>query len=167
MGRLEIENALVDCLENAVLLDGDKLFHYGRENVHHYDQRSDGALVMDTLLNILKGHLNNSNHKTIIFGWGMHLEETHKRVLDAVADSPCKVFNISLVCNEETVLEKTRLALLKERKVWDKICDLELQTLSFRTMNRLQCYELLSTIKIDISGRSPEEVADYIRNVIL
>ena len=140
-------------LEGSVWLDGDWCWMMNPFVVNEENKK----MVEDNITYLLRNFLTNSSFKYVIFNWVIHLEEIFDLILDKLKDLEIEVIKITLICSEESL--KNRVMKDIENNIRDEGC-------IDRSIERLQLYKSMDTIKIDTSNTSITETADKIIQVI-
>ena len=149
VGKTTVCHILKDKLNNSIFLDGDWCWEASPSQVTDETK----ALVEDNICYVLNNYLKCSTYDNIIFCWVMHKQEIIDSIVSRLNLNNCKVVNISLICSENTLINQLQKDIdngMREQDVID------------RSINRLSFYKDLDSIKIDITDKTPEEVADFI-----
>ena len=149
VGKTTVCQILKKRLPNSVFLDGDWCWDMHPFQVTEETKR----MVTDNICFLLGSFLQCSAYENIIFCWVMHEQSIIDGILSRLDVDGAEVKAISLICDAESLkgrLQKDLNAGLREANVIE------------RSIARLPFYELLDTIKLDVSYLSPEETAEYI-----
>ena len=148
VGKTTAAHELLNNIPRSVWLDGDWCWEQG----NHWDFSAENKkMVMDNITYLLGNFLANPNFETVIFSWVMHLPEIHEELLARLEDYDFDVFDISLVCSEDTLRGRI------DGRGSDEV---------ERAMSYLSLYDKLDNIKLDTTDRSPTRVVDDILRVI-
>jgi len=114
-------------------------------------------MVLKNITYLLRNFLTNSSLEYVIFDWVIHYEDIFNLVLQPLSDLEFEVIKITLLCSEET---------LKKRILNDVQLNLrdgeELST----SLERLELYKNMSTVKIDTTNISINQTVDKILKII-
>jgi len=152
VGKTTVCRELQGKLPNCVFLDGDWCWDMKPFVVN----RGTKAMVMDNICHLLNNFLKCSHVENVVFCWVMHQQEILDEILSRLDTAGWDVKQISLVCTEQALrqrLEKDITQGLRSRDVLE------------RSISRLTMYDILDTIKIDTSGKHPEQIADVLKNL--
>ena len=153
VGKTETSRELNKKLNDSVWLDGDWCWMMNPFTVNEENKN----MVIKNITYLLRNFLTNSSFKYVIFNWVMHYEEIFNLVLEPLMDLKFEVIKVTLICSEET---------LKKRIVNDVKLNLrdgkELST----SLERLELYKNMNTVKIDTSNISINETVDEIIKII-
>lgn len=148
VGKTTAARELLNNIPRSVWLDGDWCWEQGN---HWNFAPENKEMVMDNITYLLGNFLANPNFETVIFSWVMHLPEIHHEILSRLEDYDFDVFDISLVCSQSE---------LRQRSTGSS--ELEVQ----RAVSYLPLYYKLDSIKLDTTDRSPARVVDGILRII-
>ena len=113
-------------------------------------------MVMENIHFLLKQFIHCTAYQNVIFCRVMHRQEILNEVLAGLDLTDCVVKTISLVCNPDSLMERLKRDVQNGIRKEDVIA---------RSLERLQSYEELDTVKIDTSGKCVEEVLQEILEV--
>ncbi len=149
VGKSTVSQILKKRLPNAVYLDGDWCWDASPFQVTEETK----TMVLDNICHLLGNFLKCSAYENIVFSWVMHEQTIIDSILSKLPLSACQIRNISLVCNEETLIARL-----------DKDISTGLRTADVveRSLARLPLYSRLNTEKVETSGKNAEAVADAI-----
>lgn len=136
-------------LTNSVFLDGDWCWNMHPFIVNDETKR----MVMNNIIYQLNQFIKCSAIENIIFCWVMHEQFIIDEILSRLDLTDCHVYCISLVCQS---------SILTERIQKDIDLGIRKQEVLSKSLERMDMYENLQTIKIDVSYLSVEEAADMI-----
>lgn len=114
-------------------------------------------MVMKNITYCLRSFLECSIYETVLFCWVIHEQTILTEILNTLSDLEFKLHVFTLTATPEA-LEKRLLSDVKN--------DIRTVDVISRSLERLSYYDLMDTIKIDISELTPTETADIIRNKI-
>jgi broad-specificity NMP kinase len=149
IGKTTVCKKLYKRLNNSVWLDGDWCWMMNPFKVTEENKR----MVEDNITYILNKFLSNSSFEYIIFNWVIHNEDIFNMIIDRLQQHQFKLYKISLICTKEE-LEKRMLKDGRE----DKNIKMSL--------DRLELYQHMNTIKIDTTGRTVEETVNEIVKIV-
>lgn len=150
VGKTTVCNVLKKELPNVVFLDGDWCW-----DLHPFRVNADTkAMVMDNICALLNNFLRCAEIENIVFCWVMHEQEIIGNILSALELKDVRVIPISLVCTPET---------LRQRLQRDISSGFRTEDILDRSIPRLSLYETLNTIKIDTTGKTPDQISRQIR----
>lgn len=99
VGKTSVARALYRRLPRSVWLDGDWCWMMNPWVVSERNKR----MVEDNITYLLRSFLSNDSLDYVVFSWVMHRPEIIEGLLERLADLPCEVHRISLVCSEEAL----------------------------------------------------------------
>ncbi len=149
VGKTTVCNILNKKLPNSVFLDGD--WCWNAEPFVVNDETK--ALVMKNIVFMLNNFINCSVYENIIFCWVMHEQSIIDEITEKVKTDNCEVIKISLICRE---------AVLRTRLAKDIDAGLRASDITNRSIERLPLYYKLDTIKINVTEKSAQDIADEI-----
>ena len=150
VGKTAVCQRLKKELEHSVFLDGDWCWDANPFQVNEETK----AMVMDNICHILSNFIHCSSYENIIFGWVMHEQAIIASILETLDTRECNVKCISLLVDEKS---------LRERIMGDVENGIRTIDVVDRSIARLAMYQSLSTIKVDTSGKTVQEVVDEIK----
>lgn len=140
-------------LEKSAWLDGDWCWMMNPFIVNDENKN----MVIDNITYLLRSFLTNSSLEYVIFSWVIHAEEIFELLLKRIGDLEFQLFKITLICSEES---------LKKRILKDVENGLRTEDSLTNSMERLQLYKDMDTVKIDTSNIGIQETASRIIRVI-
>lgn len=140
-------------LEGSVWLDGDWCWMMNPFIVNQENKK----MVEENITYLLRNYLTNSSFKYVIFNWVIHSEDIFNILLERLNDLEFEIIKITLICSEKS---------LKNRIIKDIKNNLRDVGGIDKSLERLQLYKNMDTIKIDTSNISILEAADKIMEVI-
>lgn len=149
VGKTTTCQILKQKLDNSVFLDGDWCWDMHPFQVIQETKR----MVLENIGFLLNNFIHCPAYENIIFCWVMHEQDIIDNILSRLDTAGCQVQTISLVCSEEAL--KKRL---------QKDVDMGIRTVDVipRSLARVQLYEGLDTVKIDVSNLLPGQAAEMI-----
>lgn len=153
VGKTATSKELNKKLNNSVWLDGDWCWMMNPFIVNDENKN----MVLKNITYLLRNFLTNSSFEYVIFNWVIHYEDIFNLVLQPLIDLEFEVIKITLLCSEET---------LKKRILNDVQLNLrdgeELST----SLERLELYKNMNTVKIDTTNISINQTVDKILKII-
>jgi len=149
VGKTETCKLLYKTLKNSVWLDGDWCWMMNPFIVTEENK----GMVLDNITHMLNNFLQNSGFDYVIFNWVMHLEEIFETILSRLKENEFQLYKISLMCSEDE---------LKKRMIKDN----RAETVITNSLQRIDMYNSLNTIKVDTTYITIEEVVKEICEVI-
>lgn len=149
VGKTATSRELNKKLNNSVWLDGDWCWMMNPFTVNDENKN----MVIKNITYLLRNFLINSSYEYVIFDWVIHYEDIFNLLLQPLSDLEFEVIKITLLCSEEK---------LKKRILNDVKLNLrdgkELST----SLERLELYKTMNTVKIDTTNVSINETVDKI-----
>lgn len=147
VGKTTVCKELHQRLDKVVWLDGDWcwMMHpwvFSEENK---------VMVMKNIHFLLNSYLKNSGFDYVIFSWVIHLEEIMAAILQGITEQYDRLYKFTLVCAPEA---------LKERMRKDGRANTQ------ASLERLDMYKLMDTVKVDTTNREVGEIVDAILALI-
>ena len=152
VGKTTTCKILKDKLDNAVFLDGDWCWDSSPFQVTQETK----AMVIDNICYLLNNFIRVSAYENIIFCWVMHEQSIIDLILSKLILEGTKVYNISLVANENA---------LRARLGRDVANGIRKADVIERSVMRIHMYDKLDTVKIDVSNITAEEAAAMIQSL--
>lgn len=153
IGKTTVSQKLKYKLKNSVCLDGDWCW-----DMHPFVINDETkTMVINNIVYQLNQFLLCSSIENIIFCWVMHEQSIIDDILSRLNLEDCQVYNISLVCQKKVLIEHIQKDInlgLRKRDVLQ------------RSLERLNNYDQLKTMKIDITYKSVEDVVKVILALI-
>lgn len=153
VGKSATSSELNKSLNNSVWLDGDWCWMMNPFLVNDENK----TMVINNITYLLRSFINNSYIEYIIFNWVIHTEDIFDTVLEPLKDLEFDVIKITLTCSEEAL--KSRIGKDVEVNLRDESC-------INRSLQRLELYKNMSTIKLDTSKLSIAEVVEKIIKIV-
>lgn len=153
VGKSVTSRELNKSLNNSVWLDGDWCWMMNPFLVNDENK----TMVINNITYLLRSFINNSSIQYIIFNWVIHTEDIFDTILEPLKDLEFDVIKITLTCSEEA---------LKNRIGKDIGVNLRDESCINRSLQRLELYKNMSTIKLDTSKLSIAEVVEKIVKIV-
>lgn len=153
VGKTTISKALYKKLDNSFWLDGDNCWMMNPFEVTDENK----FMVLDNISYILNNFIKNSKSKYIIFNWVIHTEYIMKDILNKIDSSSVDVYKITLMCSKENLINRINKDIKLGLRYEDNIK---------RSLDRLELYNKMDTIKIDTSNKSIEDIVDEIKVIL-
>lgn len=153
VGKSTVCNILLNTLKPSVYLDGDWCWNMNPFIVSEENK----TMVINNIRYLLKSYLNNSEYKYIIFCWVIHQENIFNEILQEFNDLDFQLYKITLLCSEMAL--KNRLSL-------DVRNGVRSESVIERSLQRIELYKNMDTIKIDVSEITSQETAEIIIGII-
>ncbi len=149
VGKTTICRIMKQKLENSVFLDGDWCW-----DMHPFQVTDETKqMVIGNICFLLNSFIKCSAFEHIVFCWVMHEQGIIDEILSHLDTTGFRVHLISLVCDKQA---------LQARLGKDVDAGIRAEDIVSRSTERIPLYETLSTVKVDVSNRSPEQAADFI-----
>ncbi|TLG75430.1 AAA family ATPase [Culicoidibacter larvae] len=146
----ELNNQLV---YQSVYLDGDWCWDMSPFIVNDENKE----MVLNNIVYLLQSFLNNSQIEYIIFCWVMHEQEIIDTITNRLAGFDFKLAKYTLVCDENVLVERIQKDINAGLRTEDIIA---------KTVARLNLYEDMDTIKIDVTNKSVQQTVNELIQVI-
>ncbi|XTR39161.1 AAA family ATPase [Paraclostridium tenue] len=153
VGKTTISKALYKKLDNSFWLDGDNCWMMNPFEVTDENK----FMVLDNISYILNNFIKNSKSKYIIFNWVIHTEDIMKDILNKIDSSSVDVYKITLMCSKENLINRINKDIKLGLRYEDNIK---------RSLDRLELYNKMDTVKIDTSNKSIEDIVDEIKVIL-
>lgn len=149
VGKTSVGQELKRRLDNSVFLDGDWCW-----DSHPFQVTGETkAMVMDNICHLLNNFLRCGAYENVIFCWVMDRREILEQLLGHLDINDCKVKNLSLICNRESLIRRLKVDIaagLREPDVVE------------RSLKRLPLYGELDTRKVDTTVMTAAQTAEAI-----
>ena len=150
VGKTATSKILLKLLPNCVFLDGDWCWFADPWTVTDETKR----MMYNNTGYLLNNFLDCSAYENVIFCWVMHLESMADDILSLIYNNEYNLYKFSLVCSEEALKARLQKDIDVGIRENNDIID--------RALSRLPNFYNMNTIKIDVSGITPEQAADAI-----
>ena len=152
VGKTSVCQLLKKQLNHCVFLDGDWCW-----DMHPFEVNEETKqMVLATIKFLLNSFIQCSVYENIIFCWVMHEQSIIDELLSAIETANCEVKVISLICREES---------LRERLQKDVDQGIREPEIIQRSIQRLDGYKMLNSIKLDVSDISASMAAKQIASL--
>ncbi|BAE84578.1 AAA family ATPase [Desulfitobacterium hafniense] len=149
IGKTTVCHIMKDKLNNSVFLDGDWCW-----DMHPFRISDETKLmVMENIGFLLNNFIRCSVFENIVFCWVMHEQAILDDLLSRIETADCDIHLISLVCSEQALRARLRK---------DIDAGIRTEDVLRKSIDRISLYERLNTLKVDVSQKSPAQVADFI-----
>ncbi len=102
VGKTAVGQELKLKLDNSVFLDGDWCW-----DAHPFQVTAETKkMVMENICFLLNQFIHCSAYESIIFCWVMHEQSIIDAILNNLDTTNCEIKTISLVCDEQELLER-------------------------------------------------------------
>lgn len=149
VGKSTIGNLLFSRLQNSAILDGDEVWRINPFEVT--DRTRD--IVERNIAFVLRSYIE-ANYEYVILVWVLHQQSIIDRLLSKLDNLKFKAHVFTLICDEETLLERRRRQGKKGK---------ELEV----ALDRLRQSLMLETEKLDTSALKPDEIVDMIMESVI
>lgn len=152
VGKTAVCQLLKKQLNHCVFLDGDWCW-----DMHPFEVNEETKqMVLANIKFLLNSFIQCSVYENIIFCWVMHEQSIIDELLSAIETANCEVKVISLICREES---------LRERLQKDVDQGIREPEIIQRSLQRLDGYKTLNSIKLDVSDISASMAAKQIASL--
>ncbi|RDY27088.1 nucleotide kinase [Romboutsia weinsteinii] len=154
VGKTTISKVLYKELENSFWLDGDNCWMM---NPFIVDEENKD-MVLDNISYILNNFIKNSNSKYILFNWVIHTDEIMSDILSKLNINDVDVHKITLMCSKEVLISRIEEDIKKGLRNDENIS---------RSLERLELYEKMDTVKVDTTNKELIDIVCEIKDIIL
>ncbi|NLM40938.1 MAG: AAA family ATPase [Firmicutes bacterium] len=152
VGKTAVGQELKLKLDNSVFLDGDWCW-----DAHPFQVTAETKkMVMENICFLLNQFIHCSAYESIIFCWVMHEQSIIDAILNNLDTTNCEIKTISLVCDEQELLERLSQDIAAGKREPDVV---------ERSLARLSLYHQLNTVKIDTTRKTVSEIAEEIARI--
>ena len=152
VGKTTVCQKLKSELKNSIFLDGDWCWDSDPFQVTDETKQ----MVMENICFLLNNFLKCSAYENIIFCWVMHEQAIINSILDKLNVQDCQVKCISLTVDEKHLTQR----LMKDVELGIRDKDV-----IKRSVERIEKYSRLDTVKVDTNGKSLEAIVAEIQNI--
>lgn len=145
VGKTTVCRHLKQTLSGSVFLDGDRCWDANPFLVNEETK----AMVLDNICHLLNNFLRCAAYETVIFCWVMHEQRIIDTILSRLDTGNCVVKCVSLTADSASLRNRIMADIAQGTRAPDALD---------RSLARLPLYAGLSTIQIDTTGKSAEEV---------
>lgn len=153
VGKSTVCKILFNSINPSVYLDGDWCWNMNPFVVSAENRK----MVINNITHLLNSYLNNSGYEYIIFCWVIHQEDIFEQLLEPLKNCEFELYKISLVCSKTALKSRLEIDVQNGIRKADVIN---------RSVQRLQLYNNMDTIKIDVSDIDPKQTATEIVELI-
>ncbi len=153
VGKSTVCRQLLKNLTPSVYLDGDWCWNMNPFVVTEENK----AMVMDNITHLLNAFLRNSGYEYVIFCWVIHEDSIFDELLSRLKDAEYELYKVTLICSEQ---------MLRKRLMQDVHNGIRNQGIIERSIARLPLYTRMDTVKLDVSGITPQQAADEICRLV-
>ena len=152
-GKTAICQELLKLLQPGVFLDGDWCWNMNPFIVNDETKQ----MVLKNISFMLNSFINCSEYEYIIFCWVMHQEEIINEILKNLKLENTKTFTFTLMLTEAALTKRLMKDIDQHKRTFDVL---------ERSIERIDLYKNMNTIKIDISDLTPLQAAKQIAKLI-
>lgn len=153
VGKTAVCNELTKLIANNAFLDGDWCF-----NIHPFIVNDETKkIVIENICFLLNQYIHCSSIKNIIFCWVMHEQSIIDTILKRLDKKDININIFSLTADAKTIESRLRKDIKSGKRNEDVIK---------RSLERIENYYHLDTVKIDTNNTSPLEIAKIISNAL-
>jgi lipopolysaccharide biosynthesis glycosyltransferase len=146
VGKSSVCKAMLGHLKKAVFLDGDWCW-YGKEWIVNDSTK---AMVIENITFLLNQFIHEESYENIVFCWVMDVQSIWDEILSRLDLASTQVVCCSLVCSPEQL----------ERNILDDVAKGYRKAAQVQaSLERLDHYNYLDAMQLDISGMSLDEAA--------
>lgn len=149
IGKSSICKEILKRLKYAVWLDGDWCWMMNPWIITEENKK----MVEENIVFLLRNFLNNPTYRYIVFSWVIHKNEIYDILLNPLKDLDFEVDKITLMVNKNELINR----LKKDSRDKESIK---------KSINRLEKYRSIDSVKIDISEDTPETAAEKIIEIV-
>ena len=149
VGKTAVCTHLLDLLQPGVFLDGDWCWNMKPFVVNDETK----AMVMDNIAHQLGNFLGCSAYEYVIFCWVMHREQILRELLRRLPTEDCQVHLFTLTATPEALRRRLDRDIQKGLRTPDVV---------LRSLQRMEFYREMDTIKLDVSRITALEAAEEI-----
>lgn len=153
VGKSTLAQSLMTKLPSAVYLDGDWCW-YTKPWILNEETRK---IVILNVEDMLRRFIESKSYETIIFTWILYDNAIIKEITDALPMEKVKFYNISLIADEKTIVERL------ERDIEAGLRPLIVIP---RSKERLKHFKNVSSIHVDTKEKTKEEVLNEVLNLV-
>lgn len=153
VGKTTVSQKLKLLLKESVFLDGDWCWDMNPFIVNEETKN----MVLNNIAYLLNNFLNCSQYRYIIFCWVMHEESIMEEIIKRIDNYQYQLLKFSIICSEEKLKERITRDIENGKR--------EIKVLE-RSIERIELYKNMDTIKINTDTLTPDKVAEKIRSFI-
>ncbi len=152
VGKTTVCQILKHKLENSVFLDGDWCWDASPFVVSDETK----SMVLDNISHLLNNFLGCSAYQNVIFCWVMHEQSIIDDIVSRLNPGNYTAKCVSLVCSADC---------LRKRLQKDIDAGIREPDIIQRSAARLELYDSIDSVKVDVSEMSAEQAAEFIANM--
>jgi len=152
VGKTTICKSLYKTINNSVRLDGDWCWMMNPFEVNEYNKN----MVIKNIGFLLRSFLDNPKYEYVFFNWVIHIEDIYESILSEFKDYKFDLYKITLVCNETELRKRIRKDIKNGERTEDNIK---------KSIERIEMYNKLNSIKVETSNRTINEITNEIRRI--
>lgn len=153
VGKTTTSIELKKILSKNVFLDADWCWDMNPFIVN-YETKN---MVTQNITYLLNNFIKCKEYDNIIFCWVMHEQNIIDELVKKLDLSDCKLYVFSLVCSEVELINRINIDIRNGKREEDIIK---------RSISRLEKYDNIDSIKIDVSNISAIEAAQKIKMIV-
>ncbi len=153
VGKTETCRALLHIMQPGVWLDGDWCWNMRPFTVTDETK----AMVMDNIVYLLRNFLRYSEYENVIFCWVMHDKEMIDDIVRRLDGMEFLLHPFTLTATKQAIKRRIEKDVRKGVRTPDVL---------ERSLARLPLYKAMDTVKIDVSGITPQQAAQRIRAML-
>ncbi len=152
VGKTTVCQLLKKQLNHCVFLDGDWCW-----DMHPFEVNEETKqMVLANIKFLLNSFIQCSVYENIIFCWVLHEQSIIDDLISAIETANCEIKVISLICRKESLRERL------QKDIDQRIREPEIMQ---RSLQRLDGYKTLNSIKFDVSDISASMAAKQIASL--
>lgn len=152
VGKTTVCQLLKKQLNHCVFLDGDWCW-----DMHPFEVNEETKqMVLANIKFLLNSFIQCSVYENIIFCWVLHEQSIIDELISAIETANCEIKVISLICRKESLRERL------QKDIDQRIREPEIMQ---RSLQRLDGYKTLNSIKLDVSDISASMAAKQIASL--
>ncbi len=152
VGKTTLCQKLKKELSNAVFLDGDWCWDSDPFQVTEETK----SMVKDNIAYVLNNFIHCSSYEHILFSWVMHEQSIIDEIILNLDLDEVECYPISLMVDKDTLV--SRLQKDVEAKIRN-------EDVIKRSVQRIEMYETLNTIKLDTTNKSLDELVEEVKQL--
>lgn len=153
VGKTTISLELQKLLPRNVFLDGD--WCWGMNPFIVTEETK--SMVIKNIVYLLNNFISCSEYENIIFCWVMHQQEILDLITKRLNLCDCDIHVFSLICSESALIQRLEHDIVNNVRTNDII---------ERSITRMEKYNTINSVKIDVSDISPVKAAIKIKEVV-
>lgn len=150
VGKTTVGISLEKKLVDSIYIEGDS----GWNGIPFVINDKNKQKVLDNIVKMIKSALKCEKYQIVILGWVMDHQDIIDGIISKIDLADVKLISISLICSEETIIERLNRDLKDGKRTDIGVVE--------RSLQRLPLFEKLKTIKIDTSFLTIEEITNLV-----